>query len=176
MAAAIIFPNGHVDYLMYKNGGALIGVAKVTMPSIKYKTTTTTGAGLMGDFTVPLAGMIEAMSINIDFNSVTDAAIELGSNEWHDVALMVADQYFNRSTRTEEIDSVRFEMSIRPTETNAGTIASASAADASGTYSVCRYVVYKNDKKVIEIDQLAQIHNVNGVDCAANVRKAIGLT
>lgn len=174
--AVTIFPNGHVEYVMYKDGGALIGVAKVTMPSIKYKTSTVTGAGLMGDFTVPLAGMIEAMSVTIEFNSVTDAAIELGSNEWHDVALMVADQYFDRATRSEEIDAVRFELSIRPTETNAGTIAVASAADASGTYSVCRYVVYKNDEKVIEIDPLAQIHSVNGIDCAANIRKAIGLT
>ena len=28
----MIYPNGHIDYLMYENGGALIGVAKVTMP------------------------------------------------------------------------------------------------------------------------------------------------
>ena len=34
----MIYPNGHIDYLMYENGGALIGVAKVTMPPIKYKT------------------------------------------------------------------------------------------------------------------------------------------
>ena len=50
----MIYPNGHIDYLMYENGGALIGVAKVTMPPIKYKTVTATGAALMGDVTIPL--------------------------------------------------------------------------------------------------------------------------
>ena len=80
----MIYPNGHVDYLMYENGGALIGIAKVTMPSVKYKTVTATGAGLMGDVTIPLAAMIEAMTFNIQFSSVTDAAIQLGTNEWHD--------------------------------------------------------------------------------------------
>ena len=43
----MIYPNGHVDYLMYKNGGPLIGIAKVTMPTVKYKTVTASGAGLI---------------------------------------------------------------------------------------------------------------------------------
>lgn len=162
--------------MMYKAGGALIGVGKVTVPTIKYKTVTATGAGLMGDVTIPLAGMIEAMVANIQFTSVTDAAIELGSNEWHDVALYVAEQYFDSVNRKEEIEQTRFEMSIRPMETNLGTIATASAADASGAYSVCKYTVYKAGKKVVDLDQFSQIHDVNGVDCAADVRKAIGMT
>ena len=172
----MIVPNAHVDYMVYKDGGPLIGVGKVTVPSIKYKTVTATGAGLMGDVTIPLAGMIEAMIANFQFTSVTDAAIELGTNEWHDIAIYVADQYFDNVARTEEIEQNRFEMSIRPTEINHGTIATASAADASGVYSACRYVVYKNGKIVTDIDQFSQIHEVNGVDCAAPVRKAIGMT
>lgn len=171
----MIYPNGHVDYMVYKNGGALIGIGRVTVPTVRYKTVNASGAGLMGDVTIPLAGMIEAMTANIQFTSVTDAAVELGSNEWHDVALYVAEQYFDSVNRREEIEQTRFEMSIRPTETNLGTVATASAADASGTYSVCKYTVYKAGKKVIDLDQFSQIHEVNGKDCAADIRKAIGM-
>lgn len=171
----MIYPNGHVDYMIYKNGGALIGVGKITVPTVKYKTVTATGAGLMGDVTIPLSGMIEAMVANIQFTSVTDAAVELGSNEWHDIAVYVAEQYFDSVNRREEIEQTRFEMSIRPTETNLGTIATASAADASGSYSVCKYTVYKAGRKVVDLDQFGQVHEVNGVDCAADVRKAMGL-
>lgn len=171
----MIYPNGHIDYLMYENGGALIGVAKVTMPTIKYKTVTASGAGLMGDVNVPMASMIEPMTLNIQFSSVTDASVKLGTNEWHDVSLYAADQYFDPVNRKEEIEQNRFEMSIRPTETSAGDIATASAANASGTYSVCKYTVYKDGDKVTDIDQFGQIHEVNHVDCAANVRKALGM-
>lgn len=171
----MIYPNGHVDYMIYKNGGALIGVGKITVPTVKYKTVTATGAGLMGDVTIPLAGMIEAMVANIQFTSVTDAAVELGSNEWHDISVYVAEQYFDSVNRREEIEQTRFEMSVRPTETNMGTIATASAADASGSYSVCKYTVYKDGRKVVDLDQFGQVHEVNGVDCAADVRKAMGL-
>ena len=171
----MIFPNGHIDYLMYEDGGALIGVAKVSMPPIKYKTVTATGAALMGDVTIPLASMIEPMTVKIDFSSVTDAIMQLGTNEWHDVALYLADQYFDGVTRKEELEPVRFEMSIRPIEINQGTIQTASAADASGTYSVCKYTVYKNEQKIMDIDQFNQIHEINGVDNAAAVRKALGM-
>ena len=115
------------------------------------------------------------MQVSINFTSVTDAVVELGSNEWHDVSIYVAEQYFDSVTRREEKEQTRFEMSIRPIEVNHGTIATASAADASGTYSVCKYTVYKAGKKVVDIDQFNQIHEVNGVDCAADVRKALGL-
>lgn len=171
----MIYPNGHVDFMMYENGGPLIGIAKCNMPAIKYKIVTATGAGLMGDVTVPMAGMIEPMTIRIDFSSVTDAIVQLGTNEWHDVALYVADQHFNSVGRTEELEQVRFELSIRPTEISQGTIQTASAADASGTYSVCRYTVYKAGQKVIDIDQFGMTHEVNGVDNAAAVRRALGM-
>ena len=81
--------------------------------------------------------MIEAITFNIQFSSVTDASVELDTNEWHDVSLYAADQYFDSVSRKEEIEQNKFELSIRPTETSAGTIATASAADASGVYSVC---------------------------------------
>ena len=171
----MIYPNGHVDHLLYENGGALIGVARVTVPSIKYKTVNVAGAGVMGEVTVPLAGMIDAMVVNIQFSSVTDAIVQLGTNEWHDVVLLVAEQYYDSVDRTEEIEQTRFEMSIRPTETNMGNVSTFSAADASGTYSVCRYAVYKDGTKVVDIDQFGQVHEVNGVDCNAAVRKALGL-
>ena len=171
----MIYPNAHVDYLMYENGVTLIGVGKVKMPPIKYKTIPATGAGLMGDVTIPLAGMIEPLVVSIDFTSVTDAIVNLATNQWHDVAVYVANQYFRTEARIEEMESTRFEMSIRPTETNAGTIATASAADASGSYSVCKYTVYKAGKKVVDLDQFNAVHEVNGKDCAADVRRCIGL-
>lgn len=172
----MIYPNAHLQHMVYKNGGMLIGVAKVTMPEIKYKSVNAFGAGLMGDFTVPLAGMIEPMLVKFEFSSVADATVELGSNEWHDIAVYVVDQYFDSDQRTEELDQLRFEMTVRPTEVSHGTIAAASPADASGTYSVCRYAVYKNGEKVIEIDPLNQVHMVNGKDCSANVRKLLGMS
>ncbi len=170
-----IFPNGHVDYVLKLDGEDLIGVAKVKMPPVKYKTVNITGAGIMGEMEVPLAGMIDPMIANIDFSSITDGIMALGDNKWHNVALYDAFQYFNRTSGDEELEQNRIEMAIRATETSLGTVATASAADASGTYSVRKFKVYKDNKVTMDIDQLAGKHVVNGVDCAAALRKALGM-
>jgi hypothetical protein len=171
----MIYPNAHVDYRVYLDGEELIGIANVKMPEISYKTVTTEGAGLMGGVEVPLSGMIDPMSVEINFLSCTDGIIKLGTNEWHDIALYEAFQYFDPVNRTEELSADRFELSIRPTKTNLGTIATASAADASGTYSTCKYAVYKDGEKVVDIDQFSTKHEIGGVDNAAKIRKALGM-
>lgn len=169
------YPNGHIDFALKLLGGDMIGVARVKLPVVKYKTVTTEGAGVMGGIDVPLGGMIDPMSVEIDFTSITDAVMELGGEGWHDVALYDAFQYFNKETGMEEIESDRIEMSIRAVETNLGTVATATAADASGKYSCRKYKVYKEGEVVLDIDQLNTKHVVNGVDNAEPIRKALGM-
>ena len=44
---------------------------KLTLPELKWKTDTITGAGIGGDIDVPLYGLAEAMSCQIDLRSVS---------------------------------------------------------------------------------------------------------
>lgn len=171
----MLYPNGHVDFALKLSGGDLVGVAKVKLPEVQYKTVTSEGAGIMGGIEVPMAGMIDPMRVDIDFTSITDAIMELGGDGWHDVTLYDAFQYFNSETGEEELEADRIELSIRATKTALGTVATASAADASGTYSCRKYKVIKDGKTVLEIDQLNGKHVVNGVDNAAPIRKALGM-
>lgn len=171
----MIYPNGHIDYVLKLDGVDLVGVAKVHMPEVNYKTVTVEGAGVMGSMEVPLGGMIDPMSASIDFSSCTDAILKLGDNQWHTVALYDAFQYFDQLTGQEDLEANRFEMSIRATKVAMGTIATASAADASGEYSVRKYAVYKAGSKVVDIDQLAGKFLVNGTDCAQPIRQALGM-
>lgn len=170
-----IYPNGHLDYIMYEDGGAMIGVAKISMNAITQKTTTVSGAGVMGDIEVPLGGMLEPMGLSIEFSSVADAALKLAKMKWHQVEWRVADQYFNSAVRNEDIEQLRYVAMIRPKSINHGDFATASAANVTGEYSMCYYAVYRNGKKIIEIDPLAHICNIDGEDNGAKIRKAIGL-
>ncbi len=171
----MVFPNGHVDYALKENGTNLIGVGKVKTPEVKYKTVNIEGAGIMGGMEIPLTGMIDPMNVEIDFTSVTDGVMKLGDGKWHDVALYDAFQYFNNETGEEELEADRIEMSIRAVRTNLGTVATASPADASGGYSCRKLKVYKNNAVIMDLDQLAGKHLVNGVDCAAKLREALGM-
>lgn len=171
----MLYPNGHVDYRIKESGGDMIGTAKVKLPEVKYKTVTSEGAGIMGGIEVPLAGMIDPMNVDIDFTSITDAVLKLGDGKWHDVALYDAFQYFDDEDGDEELSQNIIEMSIRATRTSLGTVATATPADASGTYSCRKVKIIKDGATVLEIDQLATKHVVNGVDGAEAIRKALGM-
>lgn len=170
----MIYPNGHIIYKIYENGNELPGVVKVTTTKIKYKETTARGAGIMGDLNIPLCGMIDAMTIGMDFSS-HDALIQLGTNEWHDIQIYDASQHFDAVTRTEELRATRFEMSIRPTEIDMGDIETYKEWTAKASFSMCQYGVYVDDVEQIFIDQLNVIHRINGKDSAALLRKAIAM-
>lgn len=168
------YPNAQIIYKIYENGIELPGTVKVTTPQIKYKMDTTSGAGILGDVGIPLCGAIDAMTASMEFSS-HDAMIQLGTNEWHDVILYDAEQHFNAVSRTEELRSLRIEMSIRPSMTTVGDIQTYTKHNMKADFSVCRYAVYVDDAEQIYIDQFNVIHRINGKDSAALLRKAIGM-
>ncbi|MCI8844485.1 MAG: hypothetical protein HFF08_10295 [Oscillospiraceae bacterium] len=170
----MLYPNGHIIYKLYENGIELPGVVKVTGMAIKYKQTTSRGAGIMGDINIPLCGMIDAMTVSMEFSS-HDALVRLGTNEWHDIQIYDASQHFDAVTRTEELRAARFEMAIRPTEIDMGDIETYKEWNAKASFSMCQYAVYVDDVEQIFIDQLNIIHRINGKDSAALLRKAIGM-
>ena len=51
---------------------------------------------------------------------------------------------------------------------------SASTAEASGEYAVTYFATFFDGKKVLEVDKLNFIYEVDGVDYLAEVRKAMG--
>lgn len=167
-------PEAYIDFEVYEDSANLIGIANVTLPEINFLTASITGAGVGGTVETPLAGMIDAMTLKISFLSVTDAAVTLASPKKHQLELRVAEQYWNTSTVDKEISADKYALTVVPKKVAPGTIAPASASDASGEYSVYYYAAYKDGDTLWEIDPFNQIFNVNGVDYWADIRKALG--
>ena len=63
---------------------------------------------------------------------------------------------------------------VLPKKDGGGTLAPASAADASGEYAVRYWATYVDGQKIREIDPMNSICIINGVDYLADVRKALG--
>ncbi|MCI9509556.1 MAG: hypothetical protein HFF10_07425 [Angelakisella sp.] len=55
-------PAAIINLEVYEDSVNLLGVAKVTLPSITYPTVSISGAGMMGNMDVPLLGMVDAMT------------------------------------------------------------------------------------------------------------------
>lgn len=167
-------PEAYIDFEVYEDSINLLGVAKATMPNIAFLTQPITGAGITGNVEAVLIGMVEAMTLTLNFRSVTDAAVSLMSPQRHNIDLRVAEQYWDTTAVAKEVQADKYVMVVVPKNTSPGTVAPASAADTSGEYSVYYYAGYKAGKTLWEIDPFNQVCNVGGVDYLADVRKALG--
>lgn len=167
-------PEAIVNFEVYKDSVNLVGVAKVTLPVISYITQSVTGAGMAGTVDAVLTGMVEAMSLSLNFLSSTDAAIDLLKPERHNIDLRVASQYWDTVATKKMVQADKYVMVVVPKSFSPGSVATASTSDASGEYSCYYYAGYKDGKQLWEIDPYNYVCDIGGVDYMKPVRKALG--
>ena len=167
-------PEAYIDFEVYEGKTNFAGIARATLPNINFLTQQITGAGIAGNVEAVLTGMVDAMTLGLEFRSATDAAVSLMTPVKHDIDLRVAEQYWNTVKQEKEVLADKYVMTIIPKNFQPGAVAPASAADTSGEYSVYYYAGFKNGKKLWEIDPFNYICNIGGVDYMEPVRKALG--
>ena len=168
-------PESYVDFEVYDaDVGNLVGVASATPPNIEFLTQTITGAGIGGSIEAPIIGMVNAMTVTLNFRSVTDSATKLAAPVKHTLDLRVAEQYWETVAVEKQIHADRFVMVVVPKNTSVGQISPATMASVSGEYAVYRYEAYDDGTELWCIDPFNYICRINGVDYMEPVRKALG--
>ena len=167
-------PEAYIDFEVYENGKNFLGVSGATLPNINFLTQTITGAGIGGNVEAVLTGMVDAMSLTLNFRSAMDAAVSLMKPEKHNLDLRVAEQYWETAGAGKEVAADKYVLVVMPKNFAPGAVAPASAADVSGEYSVYYYAGYKDGKQLWEIDPWNYICKIGGKDYMAEVRKALG--
>lgn len=162
------------NFAVYEDAVEYLGMAEVTLPEVSNIAEEITGAGIGGNIEAIVLGHVEAMTLTMNFRTVTAAAIKLAEPRQHKIDLRAAQQEQNTRTGTIETRAVKHILRVKPKKYAPGKLAAASTADASGEYAVAYYAIYIDGAKKLEIDPLNFIYYVNGKDYLAEVRKALG--
>lgn len=170
----MIRPESYIDFAVYENSKEMLGVAKATLPDIKFLTQTISGAGVAGNVEAVLKGMVDTMSLSLNFISATDAAVNLSTPVKHNIDLRVAEQQWDTVGTKSVVAANKFVMVVIPKSLKVGSVAPASAADASSEFAVYYYAAYKGKTQLWEIDPYNYICKINGVDYMKEVRTALG--
>jgi len=166
--------NGVTNFAVYEDATQYYGMAEVTLPEITALTEEVKGAGISGTFNGAYVGHLEAMTLTLNFRSVTKDAIKLLEPRNHQIDLRVAQQKWNSEAGKFEHTRVKHILMVTPTKFVPGKLAPASPAEASGEYGATYFATYIDGVKTLEIDILNFIYYVNGTDYLADVRKALG--
>lgn len=166
--------NGTNTFAVYEDATEYYGTAEVTLPEIGTKTEEITGAGIGGAFNGPFVGQIEAMSFSMNFRRVSKDATKLAEPRNHQIDLRAAQQYWDNTAGKFKTQTLKHVLIAFPTKFNPGKLANASSADAACEFSVTYYAIFIDGEKTVEIDVLNCIYFINGIDYAADIRKALG--
>ena len=93
----------YIQLELYEDSVNLLGIAKVKLPAITYPCVNIAGAGMMGNMEVPLYGMVDAMSMTINWLSPTQDAVRLAAPKKHQLDLRVAEEYWDVEAAEEGI-------------------------------------------------------------------------
>jgi len=170
----VIQPEGTIDFEVYEDKVNYVGIAQVQLPDIAFLTLDLTGAGISGTIEAVLIGMVDKMTMTMNFRSHTGAAVSLMKPVKHNIDLRIAEQHWD-TVKTERVVSAdKYIMVAIPKKLTPGTVAPAAAVDANGEYSVYYYSAFKDGKVLWEVDPFNYICVVDGKDYMAEVRAALG--
>jgi Phage tail tube protein FII len=163
-----------INFAIYEDGVEYLGMADVTLPELTNLTQEIKGAGIGGNIETVIVGHLAAMSMTLNFRTVTEAAIRLAEPRIHKIDLRSAQQSQNTRTSALEINDMKYIVHLRPKKFTPGKLGPASPADASGEFAVSYYSLWKNGQKRIEVDPINFIYYMNDKDYLKDVRRALG--
>ena len=178
-----------INFKVYEDSVEYVGMAQATLPDLTALTQSISGAGIAGNVESVILGHFDAMTLGLNFRTVTDQSVKLSEPRRHTIDLRVAQQdedvvagkvVVRARTEFEEHgkDRMRIIVTELPYQVNKRQLIK-NIADApsngSGEYAVRYWATYIDGKKVREVDQLNFICYVNGTDYLADVRKALGM-
>ena len=170
-----LIPNVLTDAKVYRSGGPLIGIAKVTTPKYEFLTETINGLGIAGEVEAPVKGHLKSMALGFTWNTTTESAIELLVPEAHQLEIYANIQYYDAGKGTYEDVPAKILSKAVPKSVASGNMEPAKKMDAETELEVYYLKYWIGGKEMIEADKFNYIFKVNGVDYLARVRANLGM-
>ncbi len=161
------------DMMLFNEGLAYLGeVSAVTLPTLTRKMEEWRGGGMGGPVEMDMGS--EAMELQSTFGGpMRDILRQYGVTTVDGVYLRFVGAY--QQEETGAVDTIEVIIRGRHKEIEMGDQEVGEAGEFSVTSSVAYYKLVWNGRAEIEIDLLAGIEIVDGVDRRASIRAALGI-
>lgn len=161
------------NYMVYKDGTALLGIADATLPDFESLSETIKGAGILGEFDSVSIGHFGEQEVEINFRDTT-SALKVGDGNIN-LIFKASNQSSDKSTGKIEKRQLFISITGVKKKLSAGKLESGSPMDSSITISLRQIKIKDDNKEILELDKINYIYKLDGVDLLADERRALGL-
>lgn len=160
---------------VYKDGGALLGVASVDMPDFEFMTESMAGFGIAGEVDMPIQGHFKSMSIKLKWNTTTKDAMQLLTMEAHQLDIRGNIQKHDAGTGKFVDEAIKVLVKGAPKKIGVGKFEPAKKMDPETELEVTYVKIWQGGTELVELDKLNFIFRVLGVDKMAQIRANLGM-
>ena len=166
------YPSVVNQFNAYNSGNRIIGqTGEVTLPEINSKTTTVSGAGILGDIEEPVIGQIGSLKITIPFVTIAKDYFALCDQlNAVDLTLRGAIQCMDTETAQAKIQQMRIVVRGKMASFTPGKVKGAEQMGSSVTLELLYFMVELDNEKMVEVDKLNNVFIVDGKDMLAPIR------
>ncbi|CAH1058851.1 phage major tail tube protein [Paenibacillus pseudetheri] len=164
-----------IDYSVHLNGSEYLGTATADLPEIGFLSDTTKGAGISGEMEAPSPGQTSAMTLTLNWSNVGKAGLQLLAPKVHALDLRASIQEFDTATNEYFESALKITVRGRPLSGGLGSLETMTAMGSTTAFSVHYLKVSIDGEEILEIDKLAYIYKVLGVDYLAKTRANLAL-
>lgn len=168
-------PERTINYRVYDDTNALIGIATVDLPDIEAMTDTVSGAGIAGEIDSPTLGHFGSMTLTLNWRTITGDATRLNAQRVHALEMRASQQINDAANGELRTQSVRIVTRCMPKNLSLGSLEVSATTDSSSEFEVLYMKIFIDGKEVVEIDKYNFKYAVGGVDFLRQVRKDLGL-
>ena len=155
------------------DGDEYLGItAEVSLAELNNTVASITGAGIAGTYDAPVIGHYDSIKQEIPFRIMTSNAVKM-MNPMQVLRLNMrgAIQMTDKSTGVSAFTGLRYVVGGRCTSFNPGTLQPGQPMNSAATIEATYILVEADGEKIIELDKINNIFNINGTDLLEEVRK-----
>ncbi|MBN1469430.1 MAG: phage major tail tube protein [Fusobacteriaceae bacterium] len=171
----IRIPHALSNFKVYNNGTDLVGLMDIDLPKVETNKETISGAGIGGEFEVPLIGLLKAMNCSITSRVLTKSNFKLLNPLGIDLTFMGSIQSSDRATGVLAQVPIKARIKGYPSSLDPGKIEPGKAMGSKNEFSVTYYKVWINGEELLEADVINCIYALEGIDYAAPIRANVGM-
>lgn len=165
-----------VNFKVFENGNDLVGVADVELSTLTAMTESVKGAGIAGEFDAPVTGHFGGMEATFNWRTLNKHNISLMVPKAYHFDLRGSQDAYDSAKHIVKQQAVKCVIAGRPKEISLGKLDVGASTGTANKFEVMYIKISVDGETLLEYDKYNFIYVVDGVDYAADIRDALGLS
>jgi len=168
-------PDKLKNFKCYDDAEDMVGIADVALPDLAFITEAMQGAGIAGPIDTPVAGHFQSLTTTVNWRSLVKENIRFVAPKAYHFDFRGSVQIYDEDSGSFTESGLKVVMRCIPKNLNLGNLNVATQMGTSGVFEVIYVHISIDGEEMVEIDKLAFICRINGVDYLTKTRQNLGL-